>query len=82
MPPISHTRLFKLACALVRFDHIASRIVNANHGAMGAAAMFCVTECIRDCVWLAVPEPTERQRTGKQIDAEMIFKRSHFLNVL
>ena len=31
-------RLFELARVLVRFDHVASFIVNANHGIMSAAA--------------------------------------------
>jgi hypothetical protein len=28
------SRFFELACVLVRFDHAASFIVNANHGIM------------------------------------------------
>ena len=35
-----------------------------------------------DCVWLAVPQATEWQRVGEEIDAVMIFARSHFVNVL
>jgi len=31
-----------------------------------------------DCVWLTVPQATERQRIGNQIDAAMIFARSDF----
>ena len=31
--------LFKLALVLVRFDHVASFILNANHGIMRATAM-------------------------------------------
>ena len=27
-------RLFEIACLLLRFDHVASFIVNANHGVM------------------------------------------------
>ena len=36
--------------------------------------------CVADCVWLAVPQPTEWQRIGNQIDAAMIFARSDFVN--
>jgi hypothetical protein len=35
-----------------------------------------------DCVWLAVPQATEWQRIGEEIDGVMIFARSHFVNVL
>ncbi len=37
----------------MRFDHVASFIVNANHGVVGAAKEFCVADCVRDCVRLA-----------------------------
>ena len=30
--------------------------------------MLCVADCIRDCVWLTVPQPTEGQRIGDQIE--------------
>jgi hypothetical protein len=43
--------------------------------------MFGVADCIADCVWLAVPQPTEWQRIGNQIDAAMIFARAYFVNV-
>jgi len=33
---------------LVRFDHVASTIVNANHGVMGAAAVLRVIDCVAD----------------------------------
>ena len=32
-------------------------------------------------MWLAVPQLTEGQRIGNQIDAAMIFARAHFVNV-
>ena len=44
--------LFEIARVLVRVDHVASRIVNANHS------------IIADCVWLAVPQATEWQLVG------------------
>jgi len=31
--------------------------------------MFGVSDCIADCVWFAVPQATEWQRIGNQIDA-------------
>jgi len=42
----------------------------------------CVADCIVDCVWLAVPQPTEWQRIGDQIDAVMIFAGPQFVKVL
>jgi hypothetical protein len=58
---------------LVRFNHVASFIVNTKHSMMGAAEGFCVADCIGDCVWLAVPQATESQHIGNQIEAAMIF---------
>jgi len=54
-------RFFELACVLVRFDFVASCIVNANHGVM-------LVDCVADWVWLAVPQATGWQRIGNQID--------------
>jgi hypothetical protein len=48
--------LFEIASVLVRLDHVARRIVNANHGIMLAAAMLRVAGCVVDCVWLAIPQ--------------------------
>jgi len=66
---------------LVRLDHVASVIVNADHRVMSAAVKLCVTNCIADCVWLAIPQPTEWQRVGNQISAAVIFARADFVNV-
>jgi len=33
------------------------------------------------CVWPVIPQPTERQHVGNQIDAAFILARSHFVNV-
>jgi hypothetical protein len=44
--------------------------------------MFNVADCVLDRVWFAVPQPTEWQRIGNQIDAAMIFARSHFVKAL
>jgi hypothetical protein len=48
---------------------------------MRTAVKPCVPDCIRDCVRFAVPQPTEGQRIGDQIDAAMIFARADYLNV-
>jgi hypothetical protein len=26
--------------------------------------MLCISDCVRDCVWLAIPQPTEWQHIG------------------
>ena len=48
---------------------------------MGAAAVRCVVNCVADRIRLAVPQPTERQRIGNQIDAANIFARAAFVKV-
>ena len=48
---------------------------------MSAAEKLCVADCVTDCVRLAIPEGTERQRIGNQIDAVMIFARADFISV-
>jgi hypothetical protein len=48
--------LFELTFVLVRFDHIALGIVNANHSIMRPAVEFYVADCIPDCVWAAIPQ--------------------------
>jgi hypothetical protein len=42
----------------------------------------CVADCVTDCVRLAVPQATEWQRIGNQIDAAMIFARADFVSML
>ena len=49
---------------LVRFDHVARSIVNADHSIMRAAAVFGVSDSIRDGIRPGIPQPTERQRIG------------------
>jgi hypothetical protein len=56
--------LLKVTRVLVRFDHVASFIVNANDGIVRAAAKLCVADCIAGCVRLAAPQATEWQRIG------------------
>ena len=36
---------------------------------------------VANCVWLAVPQATEWQHIGDQIDAAMIFARMDFVSV-
>ena len=52
------------------------RIVNANHSIVGTAAVHRVAYCM---IWRVIPQPTERQHIGNQIDAAMIFARAHFI---
>jgi hypothetical protein len=56
--------LFELARVLVRLDHIASVIVNANHGIVWAAVEFRVVDCVPDCIRFAVLKATEWQHLG------------------
>jgi hypothetical protein len=49
---------------LVRFDHVAIIIVNANHSIIRPAVKLRVADCITDCVWLCIPEATEWERIG------------------
>jgi hypothetical protein len=62
-------RLFEIAVVLVHFYHVASIIVNANHGIMGTAAVHRVANGVADRIRLAVPQPTERQNIGNEINA-------------
>ena len=45
------------------------------------AAMHRVADCITDRIWLAIPQPTEWQRIGNQIDAAFIFARADFVKL-
>jgi hypothetical protein len=69
--------LFEIARVLVRLDHVTRIFVNANHGIMRAAVKLCVADCVTNCARLAVPQPTEWQCIGNQIDAAMIFARAN-----
>jgi hypothetical protein len=40
--------LFEVARVLVRFNHVASFIVNANHSVMRPVAKLCVVDCAAD----------------------------------
>lgn len=75
---------FEIPVVLVRLDHIASLIVNPNDSIMRSispipkmlpqsTAVLRVIDCVADCVWLSVPQRTEWQHIGTQINAAMIF---------
>jgi len=53
---------------LVRFNHAASFIVNANHSIMRASVKLRVSNCVRN---FGVPQATEWQCIGEQIDARL-----------
>jgi hypothetical protein len=40
-----------------------------------------IADCVAGCVWFAVPQSTEWQRIGNQINAAMIFAWADFVNV-
>ena len=40
-----------------------------------------IVHCVAGCIWLAVPQPTEWQRIGNQIDAALILARADFVSV-
>jgi hypothetical protein len=61
--------LFEIPRVLVRFHHVAFFIVNANDSVIRSAAMLGVSDCVADCVRFAIPQATERQRIGDEIDA-------------
>jgi hypothetical protein len=56
-----------LESVLVRLDHVASFIVDADHGVMRTAEKLGVADCIADCVWLAVPQATVWQRIANNL---------------
>ena len=43
--------------------------------------MHSISDSVRDRIGPGVPQPTERQPIGNQIDAAMIFARADFVNV-
>jgi hypothetical protein len=59
-------------------DNVTFFVVNPNHGTVRAAVKFRVVDCI--CV-LFVPNPTEWQHIGDQIEIPFIFARADFVNL-
>jgi hypothetical protein len=57
---------------LVRLDHVASVIVNANHSIVRPTVMLRVADCIAHCIRLAVPQATEWERLENRIDAAFV----------
>jgi hypothetical protein len=55
----SELTTFEIARVLVRFNHVASFIENADHCVMRAAAMLCVSDCVYDCICITVQEVTK-----------------------
>ena len=48
---------------------------------MPSTAMLRVVACIAGSVRSVIPEPTERERIGNQIDAALIFARADCVNM-
>src|SRR5262245_30232250 len=63
---------------LVRFDHVASRIVNEDYGITRTAVELCEIYRFAD---LQIQQPTEREHVADKIYAVMIFARTHFVSV-
>jgi hypothetical protein len=63
---------------LLRLDHVASCIVNANHGVVETAEKLRISHCVAN---FAIPQATEWKSIGDQIKAAMIPARSNFVNV-
>ena len=55
---------FEFSRVLVRLDHVARFIINANHGATRSAAMLRIFDCARNYVWPA-PRVSLRGRTSQ-----------------
>jgi hypothetical protein len=67
---------FEIALVPVRLDHVASIIVNANHNVLSTAEMLRISDCVADCVRLAIPQATEWEHNGNEVGAAMIFARA------
>jgi hypothetical protein len=73
--------LFEVARVFVHFDHDARVIINANHCTMCSAVVAGVADSIAGSVRSVIPQPTEWERIGNQIDTVMILARPYLLNV-
>jgi hypothetical protein len=65
----------------MRLNHVARFIVNANHSIMRTAQKPGLADCFAHCIRLAIPQATEWQRIGNQIDTAFIFARADFVSV-
>ena len=73
--------LVEIALVLLPLDHVASRIVNADHDRKGTAIVRCVCDSIADRIGFAVPQPPERQHVADESDAGTIHARANLVNV-
>jgi len=64
MEKTASSPLPEIARVLVRLDHVASFIVNANHGFVRPAVMQRIPNYVVDRVRSAIPKPTEWQGIG------------------
>ena len=64
----------------MRFDHAPRIIVKADHSIMRAAAMLGLADCVADRIRLSIPQPTEWQCIGNQIDDALVLARADFRN--
>ena len=56
----SEFELSEIARVLVRFDHVASFIANANHGIIWPAEKLGLADCFAHCVRLAIRADAHR----------------------
>jgi hypothetical protein len=54
----------EIVLEFVRFDNVASAIVNTDHSIVSTAVKLRVTDCVADRVGFAIPQSTERRRIG------------------
>jgi len=57
---------------------LPGRIVNTNHYTVRTAVELRITDYIRDGFRATIPQPTERQHIGDQINAAFIAARADF----
>ena len=62
-------------------DNSAALLVVDGHLQGGSAVKLCVVDCVTGRIRPGVPQATEWQRIGNQIDAAMIFARADFVSV-
>jgi hypothetical protein len=82
---MGHSRRLLNSPQVVRLSDVTEGVANADreYGA-NLFYRFNVSDRIRGCVRAAVPQPTDWQRIGNQInavDAAFIFARAYFVNV-
>ena len=73
-----HQHSLKIARVLVRFDYVTSNIVTRITASCERLSKLRIVNCVADCVWLAVTQPTEWERIGDEIDAALVAARGAF----